>query len=70
MSKWNSRKIFALVAGLLSPILIAFGVPEDLLNQLIEKGEAWVILGGQIVAIVYIMWQGGIDKAAVTKKPE
>lgn len=68
MNKWNSRKLFALVIGLLSPIFIALGVPEDLLAQLIQQGEAWVLLGGQLLSLVYIIWQARNDRAAVIEK--
>lgn len=68
MNKWNSRKLFGLVLGVLSPVLVAFGVPEDLLRELIAQGEAWVLLSGQIVATAYIIWQARIDRVAVESK--
>lgn len=65
LQKLSSRKLWVTLLGMLSPILIALGFPEDVLTSLIDAGQMWVVASSALVSAVYVIWEGRIDRARV-----
>jgi len=55
MAKLSSRKFWALVVGFVSPLLLAFGVGENVVTQV----AAIIAAGGAVVA--YLFAEGMVD---------
>ena len=57
--KLTSRKFWAAVIGFVTPMLIAFGVPENVVTQVVS-----IITAGSVL-IAYIIAEGLTDAANV-----
>ncbi len=55
--KLSSRKLWAAIAGFVGPLLLAFGVSEDTVTQIVSI----VISGASVIS--YIIGEGMIDEA-------
>lgn len=62
--KLTSRKLWLAVVGFVTPILLAFGVSEDVATQV-----ASIIMSGATV-VSYIVGEGLIDAANTGKESE
>lgn len=60
--KLTSRKLWLAIIGFVTPILLAFGVSEDMATQVTS-----IIMSGATV-VSYIIGEGLTDSAAVKKE--
>ena len=56
-SKLSSRKFWAMVAGFVTPLLLAFGLSESIVTEIVS-----IITAGSAI-IVYIFAESSVDKA-------